>query len=145
MYLKIGLSSLLQYMRLLIRFIFAFLMTFQIALQDASAAPTAAECADPNSYYQVKCARCHGTYGKGDGNDSAGLPGGIQPRDFTIGRFKSGQCSKKLEAVVKYGGAAMGLSSAMPPFNGDECGGSPISDATITAVINLVLEMSTAQ
>lgn len=64
--------------------------------------------------YKELCAKCHGGEGKGDGKVAAMLA--TKPNDLTdCARMKTFS-DDRLFAIVKNGGAAEGLSKAMPAY-----------------------------
>jgi mono/diheme cytochrome c family protein len=80
--------------------------------------------------YEQQCAKCHGTSGKGDGPMGAALQ--PKPTDFTNGKVMAGKTEAQIEAVVRDGGAAHGLSKEMPTFQ------SVLTPAQIKAVSTYV-------
>lgn len=60
------------------------------------------------------CAPCHGTEGAGDGFNAFNLD--PKPRDLTSGEFGQERSDEDLEAVIRLGGRAAGLSTSMPPW-----------------------------
>ncbi|MGZ6123323.1 MAG: c-type cytochrome [Myxococcales bacterium] len=87
-----------------------------VAVLALSAVPaSAAGKAAPSpgqAVYDRDCAHCHGATGKGDGEESAYL--NPSPQDFTTGILDK-RSDDFLAAVIAEGGAAKGLSGAMPP------------------------------
>lgn len=61
------------------------------------------------------CAPCHGDGGKGDGMLADALGEGIKPRDLTDAEYFSTRTDEYLFKIVKFGGASVNLSDAMPP------------------------------
>ncbi|PYM94243.1 MAG: hypothetical protein DME04_08175 [Candidatus Rokuibacteriota bacterium] len=66
--------------------------------------------------YVRYCAVCHGQTGRGDGTSAAGFA--TKPADLTDGRLMNALPDEFLVGIVLRGGAAEGLSPAMPPFSG---------------------------
>jgi len=60
------------------------------------------------------CATCHGEEGRGDGFNAYNLD--PKPRDLTDATFQEKKTDSDLEEVIRIGGGASGLSSAMPPW-----------------------------
>lgn len=61
------------------------------------------------------CAPCHGEGGKGDGMLAESLGEGVKARDLTDAKYLSTKTDEDLFNVVKFGGASIKLSDAMPP------------------------------
>jgi mono/diheme cytochrome c family protein len=76
----------------------------------APADPTTAAACPP--VYAARCATCHGGSGRGDGPAAAGLT--PRPRDFTDPAWRTGRTDLQLADLIRRGGAAQGLSAAMP-------------------------------
>jgi mono/diheme cytochrome c family protein len=74
-------------------------------LRSPGAAPAAERC--PESY-AARCAACHGPRGRGDGFAASSLR--PPPRDFADPAWRD----DRVAAVIRDGGAAHGLSPAMP-------------------------------
>ncbi len=68
------------------------------------------------SLYLANCARCHGAGGAGDGPDSGEL--GAWVPNFTDPAFHRWRSDAELLAAIRGGGAAVGQSEAMPPWEG---------------------------
>jgi mono/diheme cytochrome c family protein len=66
--------------------------------------------------YKENCAPCHGESGKGDGAGARSLP--VRPADHTNDAAMNGRNDGYLRDVISKGGAAMGLSSFMPAWQG---------------------------
>jgi len=62
--------------------------------------------------YTTRCTPCHGAEGRGDGVASAGLT--PKPRNFHDPEWHKTVDDAYLEKIIKYGGAAVGKSPAMP-------------------------------
>ncbi len=99
------------------------------------AAPTAGPATPPPSgdatakateVFSTRCTPCHGATGKGDGVASKGLT--PPPRDFSDPAWQTSVTDDHIEKIIKFGGAAVGKSPAMP-------GNPDLSDpAVITAL-----------
>lgn len=63
--------------------------------------------------FATRCFTCHGQLGKGDGPGSAGLT--PKPRDLTSPEWQAKVTDEHIEQIIRYGGAAVGLSPMMPP------------------------------
>lgn len=90
---------------------------------EASAEPTAWSLPEPDLGYNARqgrqlfahyCATCHGAEGRGDGFNAYSLD--PKPRDLGDPAFQARTSDADLAAVIRSGGAAAGLSSAMPPW-----------------------------
>jgi len=86
-----------------------FRTTAHASAAQASAAPRAS-C--PPLYF-TRCAVCHGNTGHGDGVAASTLK--PAPRDFTHHAWGASTGDERLVAVIRNGGAGVGLSPAMPP------------------------------
>src|SRR5215813_14786228 len=64
--------------------------------------------------YEQTCAGCHGVSGKGDGPTGQMLQ--PKPADFTTAL--KGKDEAYLTKVIREGGASIGTSSMMPPYQG---------------------------
>lgn len=84
--------------------------------------------------YQGFCVPCHGPSGAGDGPAAAGLD--PKPRNFTDKAYMSQKTDAQLFQVIKEGGAAVGLSPAMPPW------GAALQDHQIQDIIAFVRTLS---
>lgn len=104
----------------------------------AAAATEAATMSDVaiRESYVTNCARCHGETGYGDGPDAALLKEqlGAAPTDFHDAAFKAKDRAKIRKAIAE-GGAAVGLSEAMPPWS------SLFEDKEIDALADYVRKM----
>lgn len=78
----------------------------------AAHAPGLSRAACPPLYF-ARCAGCHGNAGHGDGVAAATLK--PAPRDFTNHAWGASAGDQRLAAVIRGGGAGVGLSPAMPP------------------------------
>ena len=83
---------------------------FRLPPSNAGVASVAPSTCTP--LYASRCAACHGKYGRGDGLAAAGLT--PPPRDFTDASWNERTGSDRLRAVIRDGGARVGLSAAMP-------------------------------
>jgi mono/diheme cytochrome c family protein len=68
--------------------------------------------AEAKLIFSTRCMTCHGPEGAGDGPASAGLT--PPPRNFQDGAWQASVTDQHIENIVKYGGAAVGKSPAMP-------------------------------
>ncbi len=79
----------------------------------------AAGAADIAELYRQSCAACHGADGSGLAPDSPRLAAfDPPPADLTEPLFNSREPAADWFMVIKHGGAAMGLSSQMPAYEG---------------------------
>lgn len=83
----------------------------------ATPAPVATASAGPNvekgkEVFIQRCVACHGATGHGDGPASGTL--NPKPRKFADPAWQSEVTDEYIEKIVKYGGAAVGKSPAMP-------------------------------
>lgn len=77
-----------------------------------TAAPTEADHQEARDIFAGRCTPCHGEQGKGDGAASAGLD--PKPRNFTLAEWQDSVTDEHIEKIIKYGGAAVQKSAAMP-------------------------------
>lgn len=63
--------------------------------------------------FTQRCVPCHGSTGAGDGAASASLD--PKPRAFSDPAWQSSVTDEHIEKIIKFGGAAVGKSVAMPP------------------------------
>src|SRR5690606_34316876 len=75
----------------------------------------AADLEKGKAVYQRACATCHGPGGEGDGPVAAGFPPNAKPASFVSGTFKKVTDDDSIRALLKNGGASMGLSPLMAP------------------------------
>lgn len=62
--------------------------------------------------FAQRCVPCHGATGTGDGPASASLD--PKPRNYTDAAWQASVDDAYLEKIIKFGGAAVGKSPAMP-------------------------------
>jgi mono/diheme cytochrome c family protein len=101
-----------------------------------AAARAAGDAAKGKSVFELNCASCHGTSGKGDGPTGVALAAqGTHPRDFTKADFKydtdkdgKAGTDADLANVIKNGAGAYGGSPLMAPWG-------HLGDATIQDLI----------
>ena len=62
--------------------------------------------------FNQRCVPCHGSTGAGDGPASAGLT--PKPRAFGDGEWQKSVTDDHLVKIIRFGGAAVGKSPAMP-------------------------------
>lgn len=90
-----------------------------VAAAPAAGAPAVAGAVSPEAkaeaaqIFQSRCFACHGATGAGDGPASKGLT--PQPRNFHDPAWQAGVTDQHIETIIKFGGAAVGKSPAMPP------------------------------
>lgn len=78
------------------------------------------------------CAPCHGEGGKGDGMLADALGEGVKARDLTDAKYLAAKTDDELFKVVKFGGASVKLSDAMPPQK------DTFTDAEIKQIVQYV-------
>lgn len=101
-----------------------------------SGSPAAASAGACTPIYQARCQSCHGTTGHGDGMVGQALK--PPPRDFAKLPPADQRSDKDLAKVIREGGAANGLSVAMPP-------NSDLSDADVDALVACVRSLAAAK
>jgi mono/diheme cytochrome c family protein len=72
----------------------------------------AVDMAAAQEVYTTRCVTCHGPRGAGDGPASAGLT--PRPRNLTDPTWQAGVTDEHIERIIVGGGAAVGMSPAMP-------------------------------
>lgn len=82
--------------------------------------------------YIGNCSPCHGMTGKGDGPLANALGEGVVPSKLGDAKLLSTRTDEALFKAVKFGGASMGLSEAMPDWKGT------FTDAEIKQIIQYV-------
>lgn len=75
-------------------------------------APSADATAKAKEIFGQRCTPCHGPAGAGDGPASASL--NPHPRNFTDKEWQKSVTDEHIEQIIKFGGAAVGKSPAMP-------------------------------
>ncbi len=75
-------------------------------------APAVDASAQAAEIFTTRCVTCHGPQGAGDGPASAGLT--PPPRDFGDPEWQRSVSDQHIETIIRYGGAAVGKSPAMP-------------------------------
>lgn len=81
------------------------------AAEQANAAVTP-DVGKAKEIFAQRCTPCHGATGAGDGPASATL--NPKPRMFTDPEWQKSVTDEHIEKIVKFGGAAVGKSAAMP-------------------------------
>lgn len=79
---------------------------------EAATAPTPEQVAKAKDVFKARCVPCHGAEGHGDGPASASL--NPKPRKYADPEWQASVDDAYLEKIIKYGGAAVGKSAAMP-------------------------------
>lgn len=77
-----------------------------------AAAPTADPAAQAKEIFGTRCMACHGPEGRGDGPASVSLT--PKPRNFHDTAWQAKVDDAHIMTIIKVGGAAVGLSPAMP-------------------------------
>jgi mono/diheme cytochrome c family protein len=88
---------------------------------------------DGRKIFLTRCFVCHGVNGNGKGPSAAGL--GADPRNFTDPDWQKSVTDSRIETVIKYGGQAIGESSAMPA-------NSDLSDAQVASLLQFIRNLS---
>ena len=96
--------------------------------QDASSAQPGF-ASEGRKIFLTRCFVCHGINGNGKGPSAAGL--GADPRNFTDPDWQKSVTDSRIETVIKYGGQAIGQSSAMPA-------NSDLSDAQVASLLQFI-------
>lgn len=95
---------------------------FATAIAIVAGPVVAADLAAAKKNFSLFCASCHGETGHADGFAAARLPG--KQRDFSNCTAMKRFSDETLFTAIKEGGAAAGMSTAMPPgkdvFRDDE-------------------------
>jgi mono/diheme cytochrome c family protein len=78
----------------------------------SSAAPTGDPAAKAKEIFAQRCVPCHGSTGQGDGPASASL--NPKPRKYADTAWQASVTDEYIEKIIKFGGAAVGKSPAMP-------------------------------
>ncbi len=76
------------------------------------AKPAGDPAAKAKEIFATRCTPCHGAGGAGDGAASAALD--PKPRNFTDPAWQGSVDDAHIEKIIKFGGAAVGKSAAMP-------------------------------
>lgn len=82
------------------------------ATTPSTPAPTVDPAAKAKQIFRDRCVPCHGAVGQGDGPASATLS--PKPRKYADKEWQASVTDEYLEKIIKYGGAAVGKSPAMP-------------------------------
>jgi mono/diheme cytochrome c family protein len=72
------------------------------------------EVREGGALFRHYCAPCHGDEGQGDGLNAYNLD--PRPRDLADPAFRKSRSDDDLAAIIRSGGGAAGLSTAMPPW-----------------------------
>lgn len=86
--------------------------TQEPAQKAGGTAPSDADRAQAQTLFSQRCVPCHGSTGKGDGPASASL--NPKPRAFGDAEWQKSVTDEHLVKIIKFGGAAVGKSAAMP-------------------------------
>lgn len=74
--------------------------------------PSVDPVAKAKQIFRDRCVPCHGATGQGDGPASATLS--PKPRKYADKEWQASVTDEFIEKIIKYGGAAVGKSPAMP-------------------------------
>lgn len=96
----------------------------------ATAPASGDAAAKAKEIFAQRCTPCHGATGEGDGPASAALD--PKPRRFSDGEWQKSVNDDHLMKVIKFGGAAVGKSAAMP-------GNPDLSDPALVAALKDVV------
>jgi len=78
----------------------------------SAAAPSSEAAATAKEIFRTRCVPCHGANGQGDGPASASL--NPKPRKYADSAWQASVTDEYIEKIIKFGGAAVGKSPAMP-------------------------------
>jgi mono/diheme cytochrome c family protein len=78
----------------------------------STATATADPAAKAKEIFATRCVPCHGSVGQGDGPASASL--NPKPRKYADTAWQASVTDEYIEKIIKFGGAAVGKSPAMP-------------------------------
>ena len=67
---------------------------------------------EADNIFTTRCQTCHGPTGSGDGPGSKGLT--PQPRNFHDASWQTSVSTEHITKIIRYGGASVGKSAAMP-------------------------------
>ena len=67
---------------------------------------------EADSIFATRCQPCHGATGAGDGPASNGLS--PKPRNFHDASWQASVTTEHVTKIIRYGGASVGKSAAMP-------------------------------
>ena len=91
--------------------------------------PQPGSASEGRKIFLTRCFVCHGVNGNGKGPSAAGL--GADPRDFTDPNWQKGVTDSQIETVIRYGGQAIGQSSAMPA-------NSDLSESQVASLLQFI-------
>jgi mono/diheme cytochrome c family protein len=72
---------------------------------------SAADRKEAHELFTMRCAACHGQFGRGDGPGAAGL--NPKPRNYADAAWQKTVTDEEIEKAIVYGGAAVGKSPQM--------------------------------
>ena len=110
----------------------AMILTFLWIAVGTTAVPS--DAAKGKEIFAKSCGTCHGNTGKGDGPAGAAL--NPKPKDLTDKAYVSKLDDQYLTNIIGKGGAAVGKSPLMPPFNG------PLKEQDIKDVIAYIRSLA---
>ncbi len=100
----------------------------------AARAAETGNAAKGKEIFAKSCGTCHGNTGKGDGPAGAAL--NPKPKDLSDKTYVSKLDDTYLTNIIGKGGAAVGKSPLMPPFNG------PLKEQDIKDVIAFIRSLA---
>jgi mono/diheme cytochrome c family protein len=102
----------------------------QAATTASSTTSSADGAAKAKEIFATRCTPCHGPEGRGDGPASQSLD--PRPRNFHDHNWHASVDDAHIEQIIKFGGAAVGKSPAMP-------GNPDLSDPVVVAELKNVI------
>jgi mono/diheme cytochrome c family protein len=104
--------------------------TDETAGSGGTSAATTPDLAKAKEIFTQRCVACHGPNGHGDGPASATL--NPKPRRFADPDWQKEVTDEYIEKIVKFGGAAVGKSPAMP-------GNPDLNDPNVVAGLRTIV------
>jgi mono/diheme cytochrome c family protein len=93
---------------------FAIVYLACIAVMATSKTLMAADLGAARDNFRSQCSKCHGESGRGDGPAGVSLP--VRPRNLADCSRMSKESDERIFRVIKSGGASVGMSQEMPPW-----------------------------
>ncbi len=104
--------------------------------------PAPAAAADARGGAKIsaeRCAKCHGSTGKGDGEGLKKINADVTPIDWTNRAVMSKWSDQDLIKIIQQGGKAVGKSKIMPAYHGK------LSDAEIAELVTYIRSLAKPQ